>query len=185
MTSSHSLTISTPIGRLLLIANQGVLIEVSWESPKTQEKLHRPSFSSLESKLEFKPELESELESIPKSVDPILDIAARQINEWFKGLRRDFDLPLSPIGTSFQSRVWNRLRAIPYGQTVTYGALAEDLGSSARAIGGACGRNPIPLIIPCHRVVSVTGLGGYSGMGWLTTKKFLLDHEARQKGTFP
>lgn len=89
-------------------------------------------------------------------------------------------LPVAPAGTPFQRRVWARLSAIPHGQTVTYGDLARELGTSARAVGGACRANPVPLVVPCHRVVAAQGLGGYSGErggDWLAKKRWLLAHE--------
>lgn len=90
-------------------------------------------------------------------------------------------LPIVPQGTSFQRRVWDALRGIPPGQVVTYGILAQRLDTSARAVGGACKANPVPIIIPCHRVVAKTGLGGYSGdenHGRPDIKRWLLVHEA-------
>ena len=85
-----------------------------------------------------------------------------------------------PRGTPFQRRVWAALCTIPAGQVLTYGALAQQLGTSARAVGGACAANPVPIIVPCHRVVAATGLGGYSsatGRGCLDIKRWLLHHE--------
>lgn len=89
-------------------------------------------------------------------------------------------LPVAPRGTAFQRRVWARLCAIPAGGVLSYGALARELGTSARAVGGACRANPIPLVIPCHRVVASHGLGGYSGAragDWLAKKRWLLANE--------
>lgn len=89
-------------------------------------------------------------------------------------------LPVAPAGTPFQQRVWKRMSAIPAGETLSYGKLACELATSARAVGGACRANPIPLVIPCHRVVATHGLGGYSGErggDWLTKKRWLLAHE--------
>lgn len=89
-------------------------------------------------------------------------------------------MPVAPRGTAFQQRVWQALRHIPRGQTLTYGELARALGSSARAVGGACGANPIAIVIPCHRVVAARGLGGFSGSTdgqWLVVKRWLLGHE--------
>lgn len=109
---------------------------------------------------------------------PLLEQARRQLEEYFDGRRQVFDLPLAPAGTAFQHRVWALMRAIPYGQTRRYGDLAGQLGSAPRAVGTACGRNPIPIFIPCHRVVgSDGGLGGYSGMDGIETKRFLLGLE--------
>ena len=104
--------------------------------------------------------------------------ARQQLTEYFAGQRREFDLPLAPAGTDFQRRVWELLREIPYGETVTYGELARRLGNpkSARAVGMACNRNPIAIVVPCHRVVGSTGsLTGYAG--GLDAKAFLLKLE--------
>ena len=98
--------------------------------------------------------------------------------DYFDGARCDFDLPLAPAGSPFRTRVWAALRAIPYGETRTYGDLAAALGSAARAIGQANGANPIPILIPCHRVVAGNGLGGYSGGDGPATKRALLALEA-------
>jgi methylated-DNA-[protein]-cysteine S-methyltransferase len=89
-------------------------------------------------------------------------------------------LPVAPSGTPFQRRIWERMRAIPPGDVLSYGALAGELGTSARAVGGACRANPIPVVIPCHRVIAAHGLGGYSGErggDWLEKKRWLLAHE--------
>ncbi len=107
---------------------------------------------------------------------PVLRAALAQLREYFAGKRRDFDVPVAPAGTPFQKRVWQLMAAIPYGQTVTYGSMATQLGSSARAIGAAAGANPIPIIIPCHRVIGADGsLVGYGG--GLRLKVWLLHHE--------
>ena len=111
---------------------------------------------------------------------PLLAEAARQLAAYFAGTLEDFDLPLAPDGTEFQKRVWAAMCAIPFGETRTYGELAEEAGGSARAVGTACGRNPIPVIVPCHRVIAKAGPGGYSGRGGLRTKAMLLDLESRK-----
>jgi len=95
-----------------------------------------------------------------------LEDAIHQLEEYFAGTRRRFDLPLAPQGTPFEQSVWSALRAIPHGVTVSYGELARRLGrpGGARAVGGANGRNPLPIVIPCHRVIASDGtLGGYGG----------------------
>jgi len=107
----------------------------------------------------------------------VLAAARRQLDAYFDDPATVFDLPLAPAGTAFQRRVWEAMRAIPPGRTARYGALAAALGSSARAVGGACAGNPIPIIIPCHRVVGALSLGGYSGGEGEDTKRFLLAHE--------
>ena len=104
-----------------------------------------------------------------------------QIEAYLADPRFRFDLPVSPSGTAFQKRVWERISAIPPGSTRRYGELAREIGSAARAVGQACGSNPIPIVIPCHRVVSSSGLGGFmhSGKGRpLDIKRWLLAHEA-------
>lgn len=116
---------------------------------------------------------------LPENEDsPLLLRARAQLEEYFDGRRQVFDLPLAPHGTPFQRRVWAELEKIPFGATLTYGELAARLGTAPRALGGACGRNPIPVIIPCHRVLAAHGgLGGYSGIDGVETKQFLLRHE--------
>jgi len=108
---------------------------------------------------------------------PVLREAVAQLEAYFAGKLRDFDLPLAPVGSAFQQRVFAAMSAIPYGATRTYGALAEDIDGFAQAVGQACGANPIPIIIPCHRVLAADGLGGYSGDGGVETKMVLLKLE--------
>ena len=114
----------------------------------------------------------------PRPNAGVLAEAARQLTEYFAGERREFTLPLALSGTPFRLSVWEAMQAIPYGQTRSYGDLARALDSAPRAIGGACGANPIPLVIPCHRVVGAGGtLGGFSGGTGCDTKRQLLAHE--------
>jgi methylated-DNA-[protein]-cysteine S-methyltransferase len=111
---------------------------------------------------------------------PIVDAAADQVTAWFAGLRMSFDLPLAPAGTDFQQAVWRALCNVPFGTTATYADIAKSIGQpmATRAVGAANGRNPIPIIIPCHRIVGSSGaLTGYSATGGLETKRRLLDHE--------
>ena len=112
-----------------------------------------------------------------QNTNTLLQNAKSQLNDYFDGLRKNFDLPLEPPGTKFQQRVWSMMEQIPYGKTITYGEIAKALGSSARAVGMACGANPIPVIIPCHRVVAANDMGGYSGDGGVETKRALLHLE--------
>lgn len=114
---------------------------------------------------------------------PILEETVRQLAEYFAGKRRDFALPLLLKGTPFQRRVWEALQAIPYGETCSYGDIARAVGSpkACRAVGGANHKNPISIIVPCHRVVGAQGgLTGYGG--GLDNKRFLLDLERRVLG---
>ena len=108
------------------------------------------------------------------------------LERYFDGAPFDGDLPLSPaFGTQYQRRVWAALRTIPHGQTRTYGDIARMVGGSARSVGSANGKNPIPILIPCHRVVACNGIGGYSGDGGTTTKRSLLAIEAAGAAVIP
>ena len=114
--------------------------------------------------------------------DEVLGAAARQLDAYFVGRLRAFDLPLSPAGTSFQRRVWEALCDIPFGETRSYGQLAKAIGkpSAMRAVGAANGRNPIAIVVPCHRVIGADGsLTGFGG--GLERKKFLLNLEQGQE----
>ena len=146
------LSFSSPIGPLTLVQDGKDITRLLWKSPGNGK-------GSLE-----------------------LFRARDQINNYFKGTRKNFSLSLRPYGTKFQNRVWSVLMAIPYGKVKTYGEVARTLKTSPRAVGNACGKNPIPLIIPCHRVVGASGsLTGYSGGKGLNTKAFLLEHENSQR----
>jgi methylated-DNA-[protein]-cysteine S-methyltransferase len=115
--------------------------------------------------------------------DAALASVRQQLAEYFSGQRERFDLPLNPYGTAFQRKVWLALRDIPYGVTASYGqtALAVGVPGSARAVGLANGRNPISIIVPCHRVIGANGsLTGYGG--GIEAKRWLLDHEAKHAG---
>ena len=145
MTAAHC-TIESPVGPLTITAEEDAITAV-----------------------EFGPG------SGPSPNGGVLAEAAHQLTEYFNGSLRVFDLPLVPHGTPFRLQVWEAMQAIPYGQTRSYGDLARDLDSAPRAVGGACGANPIPLIIPCHRVVGAGGaLGGFSGGAGCDTKRQLL-----------
>lgn len=121
------------------------------------------------------------LDAAPEVSSPLLEEAARQLHEYFGGMRTAFDLPvLLTGGTAFQQSVWNRLTSIGFGEVVSYGRLGEDIGrpGSGRAIGGAVGANPVPIIVGCHRVLATSGrITGYSGGNGIPTKVWLLDHE--------
>ena len=146
------LSFSSPIGPLTLVQDGEDITRLLWQSPGNGK-------GSLE-----------------------LFRAKDQINNYFKGTSKNFSLSLRPYGTKFQNRVWSVLMAIPYGKVKTYGEVARTLKTSPRAIGNACGKNPIPLIIPCHRVVGASGsLTGYSGGNGPKTKAFLLEHESSQR----
>lgn len=108
---------------------------------------------------------------------PLFSRARVQIDAYFAGTLTEFDLPLQVNGSDFQRAVCDAIYAIPFGETRTYGEIAKELGASAQAVGSACGANPIPLIIPCHRVLGTGNLGGFSASGGVETKVWLLKHE--------
>lgn len=128
-----------------------------------------------------------DFEAVPDGLpvpDPVLDLAERQLAEYFTGERHDFDLPLASEGSEFQKKVWAELRRIPYGQTATYGDIARRLGYEpvvSRAVGVANASNRLPIVVPCHRVIGSDGsLTGYAG--GIQRKRLLLDLE--QPGLF-
>lgn len=134
--------------------------------------------------------LEKQSDKAPTT--PLLREAARQLHAYFQNPDTQFDVPLCPTGTAFQQRVWQALSNIPIGTTCTYGELAKKIQTAPRALGQACGSNPLPIIIPCHRVVSASGrgkliagqfmLGGFmhsTGADALNIKHWLLQHERR------
>ena len=119
----------------------------------------------------------SNLPAIAEGTYPLIEEAAGEIEEYLSGSRKEFTVPVAPEGTDFQKDVWDAMQDIPYGSTATYGEIAKEIGrpGAARAVGMACGANPIPVIIPCHRVVASDGIGGYSG--GLAIKRKLLNIE--------
>lgn len=127
--------------------------------------------------------LDSTVELDESVLDASPELIRTQVREYARGERRDFDLSVA-FPDTLTGEVMAAMTDIPYGETRTYGALAADLGTSAIAIGGACGRNPVPLIVPCHRVVGSDGsLKGYSAADGVATKRRLLDLEAREHTT--
>lgn len=123
--------------------------------------------------------LELRVEIAPKT--PLAKEAVHQLRTWLKDPNFDFGLPLAPAGTHFQRRVWEQISAIPAGRTKTYGEVATAIRSGPRAVGNACGANPYPIVVPCHRVVGANhGLGGFArqrGGFLLDVKRWLLSHE--------
>lgn len=117
----------------------------------------------------------------PEQADAVLDAAAAQLDEYFDGRRREFDVPLVLAGTAFQRAIWNELAQLDFGQVASYGelGLATGRATAGRAVGGAVGANPIPILVPCHRVLATNGrITGYSGGNGIPTKVWLLDHES-------
>ena len=149
--------ISAPIGPIELRVEGGALVELTM-LPKAA-----------------KPARHLDNEPVPPEDLTVLDNAENQLGEYFAGKRRDFDLPLMPGGTAFRQRVWRALREIPFGELRTYGDLAAKLHTAPRAVGGACGANPIGIVVPCHRVVGGKGaLVGFSSGDGCDTKRVLL-----------
>ena len=144
------LSLHTPLGEVTISEDGGAIVALDWGRGRDQE------------------------------ATPLLSDACDQLQDYFDGKRMCFNLPLAPEGSAFQKRVWAALCAIPPGETRSYADIARTIGSAPRAVGGANGANPIPLFIPCHRVIAADGsLGGYSGGDGPATKRFLLDHESR------
>jgi methylated-DNA-[protein]-cysteine S-methyltransferase len=144
------LSLHTPVGDVTLFEDDGAIVALEWGWVHDQA---------------------------PTSV---LEGARDQLDAYFDGTLKRFDLPLAPAGTPYRQAVWSALCAIPYGQTRTYIDIARVAGGSARSVGQANGHNPIPLIIPCHRVVAAGHIGGYSGGDGLDTKRWLLALENPQ-----
>ena len=137
----------TPIGRLTVVERDGRLAALSWRLRGDDQPT------------------------------PLLDDAIAQLGAYFAGRLKQFDLPLAPAPTAEAQAIRDAMTAIPYGATATYGDLAARTGSAARAVGQACGANPLPIIVPCHRVVGADGFGYYSAGDGPATKHWLLAHE--------
>ena len=153
----HALAMESPLGNLQLVSEADYLIELNWEGT------HKV------------------LSSSTRSERAILTTAADELSQFFSGQRSEFSVPIKPKGTAFQLSVWRELQAIAWGVTCSYRDIAERLGKPAasRAVGGAVGRNPIPVIIPCHRILGASGaLTGFSG--GLQNKKILLGCEGHR-----
>lgn len=149
-------TIQSPIGDLTLVAEDGLVAGIFMD-----EHRHGPTSADLGT-----------------ADAAAFGAVTEQLREYFAGRRREFDLTVAPVGTEFQRRVWQQLRAIPYGSTISYGELARRIGqpSAVRAVGLANGRNPVSIVVPCHRVIGSTGaLTGYGG--GVERKRFLLELE--------
>ena len=149
--------VDSPVGRLTVEADDDAVTALRWAG--TGEGTGDPTGESPRD----------------KASSPVLKEAARQLESYFARKLKRFDLPLAARGTDFQKRVWTMMSEIPFGETATYGGMAMALGSGPRPIGMACARNPIPIIVPCHRVLASGGKeGGFSGGKGLPTKRQLL-----------
>ena len=144
----NALSLASPVGALSIFENRGQIIAVKWG------------------------------DQIEGEASDILIEARNQLNAYFDGKLKSFDLPLNISGSDFQKSVCQLMLEIPYAETWTYGDIAKKLNSSAQPVGGACGRNSIPIIIPCHRVMGAKDkMTGFSGSGGVKTKEMLLRHE--------
>ena len=150
ITPTFTMPMDTPVGHLVLESDGDVLIGIWLPSQATTTR------------------------GDGHDAPPVLKDTATQLEEYFAGERREFDIPIELDGTPFQREVWSELARIPYGETISYGELARRVGrpNGPRAVGQANGRNPIPIIVPCHRVLASNGIGGYGG--GLTVKRALL-----------
>jgi methylated-DNA-[protein]-cysteine S-methyltransferase len=154
--------ISSPVGTLKLIATDSALVAVAWRDQGAGQVPVE--------------------DAVQCGSHGVLDAAAAQLAEYFAGVRREFELPLEFMGTEFQCRAWRALRTIPYGETRTYADMARQIGqpTAVRAVGAANGRNPLSIIVPCHRVIGASGaLTGFGG--GLDAKAKLLALEAPQR----
>jgi len=169
----HATTMPSPIGRLTIVADDASIVAIRWDT-ETDERdpgARNPVDGWLG---------RSEVVWVGAAEHPLLASAVAQLAEYFDGRRTTFDLPLAPAGTDFQLAAWRALRSIPFGTTVSYGEQAAAMGDrhKARAVGAANGRNPIPIVVPCHRVVGSNGhLTGFAG--GIGVKAWLLEHELR------
>lgn len=142
------LSLHTPVGDITVFEEDGAIVSLDWGWVAEQ------------------------------TTSTVLDRARDQLQAYFDGDLTEFNLPLAPVGTMYRRGVWQALCAIPYGETRSYNEIAAKAGGSARSVGQANGHNPIPLIIPCHRVVAAGHIGGYSGGDGLPTKRWLLALES-------
>lgn len=143
------LSVHTPVGSLTISEEDDHVVSIDWGWGRDQER------------------------------SALLLEARNQINAYLDGRLARFDLPLALAGTPYQQLVWTAVASIPFGRTAPYGVVAAQIGGSARSVGQANARNRLPILIPCHRVVAASGLGGYSGGSGLEVKHYLIEHERR------
>jgi methylated-DNA-[protein]-cysteine S-methyltransferase len=154
--------VNSPIGRLEITSDGNAITSLSIEKSGIEGAGHLP------------------YEELDEKSSKLLDLAAKQLGEYFAGKRHNFELPVAPHGTEFQESIWNQLARLEWGEVRSYGELGILTGraSAGRAVGGAVGANPIPIIIPCHRVLGGDRrITGYSGGNGIPTKAWLLEHE--------
>lgn len=160
--STVTTTVDSPVGVLTLVATQSALCVLSWDGDQV------PAVQTLVTT------------SVEAPSHPVLAQATRELAEYFAGARQRFDVPVQLRGTAFQQSAWNALCTIPFGETISYGEQARRVGNprAVRAVGGANGRNPVGIVVPCHRVIGANGsLTGFGG--GIEAKAWLLEHERR------
>jgi methylated-DNA-[protein]-cysteine S-methyltransferase len=160
--NQHYKIITSPVGILTLVTDNKSLTQISWENPGSVPVQRDPAYED--------------------ENHPLLLQAAEELNEYFAGKRQSFSIDVDPEGTEFQKKVWKALLTIPFGKTKTYGEVAAAIGNpdAVRAVGGAANKNPVPVIIPCHRVIGADGkLVGFGG--GLERKEYLLEIEGKKR----
>ena len=163
----YSAVTDSPVGVLTIVASDRGLRAILWPTDTDSDNDGRVPIGSATDDPEH----------------PVVAATIDQLEDYFAGERTEFDLPLDPVGTPFQQSAWSTLRTIPYAETISYGEQADRMGDrrKARAVGAANGRNPISIVVPCHRVVGTSGsLTGFAA--GIETKAWLLDHERRVAG---
>ncbi len=153
----NSISFESPLGEIRIFEEGGYITRLRWGTELVQSNECDEVFG--------------------KGSSDVLDKAVEQLKAYFTGDLTEFDLPIAPKGNGFQSDVWRIMQSIPLGETLTYGDVAKKLDVAAQPVGQACGHNPIPIIIPCHRILGANNLGGFSAEGGIEDKVWLLKHE--------
>lgn len=160
-TCAKMITVITPLGPIRVVANKDQITHVLFKDEP------------------YNGNATEDINANDLTPGTLLQDAAAQLDAYFDKRLIDFDLALAPAATPFQSQVRAAMQAIPYGETLSYGAVAKSLNGSPRAVGQACGKNPVPIVVPCHRILAANGrIGGFSGGDGVPTKRMLLAHEA-------
>jgi len=162
MTETYQAHLDSPIGVLTLVASDAGLRKVLWDDQADQAG-----------------------DAALDDGHPVLEAATAQLREYFAGDRKDFDLPLDLIGTDFQKEAWLALASVPYGETTSYGEQAERIGrkGASRAVGAANGKNPVPIVLPCHRIVGANGaLTGFAGGLGIKQQLLALEQDQQSLG---
>ena len=152
----NSISFESPLGKICILEEGGYITRLRWGLQLVQS---------------------DDYDEEDQGQSDVLNEAVKQLQSYFAGDLTEFDLPIAPKGNGFQSDVWRIMQSIPLGETLTYGDVAKKLDAAAQPVGQACGNNPIPIIIPCHRILGASNLGGFSAEGGIEDKVWLLKHE--------